>query len=291
MDRRRSGGWRPAAALAVAPLVVGLVAGAVGGVGAAAAASSGSGTPTTQGAFGTVAAIAGTSMEVQNQQTGQVTVGWTSSTAFTQLASVGASSVVAGDCVAVTGSSSKGRLSARSVAILPTPSSGSCTGGPSTGSVPPGSAGPGPVKVSGGAPAGPGGVLPPGGTAVQGAKPPAIAGGKVLSQSGSRLVLSGFSSTAVGKVGGKGGSASGASHRRSARRPSASRRVVTVTLSSSTAYTETQPAAASDLAVGDCVTANGPAAANGSVTAKAVQITATGGKSCTAGSAVRVTGG
>src|ERR1700733_2884202 len=44
------------------------------------------------GASGSVAAITGSSMEVQNPQTGQVTVNWTTSTAFTQMATVDASS-------------------------------------------------------------------------------------------------------------------------------------------------------------------------------------------------------
>ena len=58
---------------------------------------------------------------------------------------------------------------------------------------------------------------------------------------------------------------------------------VTVALSSSTTYTETQPAASSNLAVGDCVTATGTPGSTGAVTATAVRITSTGGQTCTAG--------
>ena len=56
-----------------------------------------------------------------------------------------------------------------------------------------------------------------------------------------------------------------------------------ITTSGSTTLTSTQPAAATDLAVGDCVTAVGPAAANGAVTATTVHVTSTGGASCTSG--------
>ena len=45
----------------------------------------------------------------------------------------------------------------------------------------------------------------------------------------------------------------------------------------------TQSAASSALAVGDCVSAFGPAASNGAVTAITVRITSTGGSSCTGG--------
>jgi hypothetical protein len=58
---------------------------------------------------------------------------------------------------------------------------------------------------------------------------------------------------------------------------------VTVGLTSSTAYTETQSAAASSLAVGDCVTAVGSTDTTGAVTARTIRITSTGGQSCSSG--------
>ena len=250
---------------------------------AATTTSGGSGGTALPGAFGTVAAITGTSMEVQNQQTGQVTINWTSTTAFTRDATVPASSVVAGDCATVVGSTSKGRITAITVSIRQA-SAGSCdAGGPvSAGSSnPSGSGGSGPVRISGASPGG--GRLNSG----SGAKPPGVASGKVLSVSGSRLVLSGFSSAAVQKTSNKktGKKASTKAPRSKDRslkllRPSKAQ-IVSVVLSSSTTYTDTEPAAAANLAVGDCVTASGPSASNGSVTANAVQITSTGGKSCT----------
>jgi hypothetical protein len=58
---------------------------------------------------------------------------------------------------------------------------------------------------------------------------------------------------------------------------------VKVTTSSSTTYKESQGAASSALAVGDCVTAAGSNDSTGAVTASSVQITSTGSSSCTSG--------
>jgi hypothetical protein len=58
---------------------------------------------------------------------------------------------------------------------------------------------------------------------------------------------------------------------------------LTLTTSSSTTVTTTQSATSSDLAVGDCVVAFGPATSNGSVTADTVRITSTNGSSCASG--------
>jgi hypothetical protein len=56
-----------------------------------------------------------------------------------------------------------------------------------------------------------------------------------------------------------------------------------LTTSSSTTVSATQSATSSDLAVGDCVIAFGPAASNGSVTADNVRITSTNSNSCMGG--------
>jgi hypothetical protein len=56
-----------------------------------------------------------------------------------------------------------------------------------------------------------------------------------------------------------------------------------VAVTSSTTYSESQSAASSALAVGDCVTATGSSDSTGAVTASSVQISSTGGKSCTTG--------
>ena len=58
---------------------------------------------------------------------------------------------------------------------------------------------------------------------------------------------------------------------------------IKVATSSSTTYSQTQSTTASSLAVGDCVSAIGPSATNGSVTASTVRITGTSGSTCSTG--------
>ena len=56
----------------------------------------------TPGASGTVAAISGKTIQVQNEQSGQVAVTWTAKTAFTQQVDAALADVKVGACVAVT---------------------------------------------------------------------------------------------------------------------------------------------------------------------------------------------
>jgi hypothetical protein len=95
-----------------------------------------------------------------------------------------------------------------------------------------------------------------------------FASGKVTKVSGKTLVLSGFSSQALGK-------------KPTSKSTKAS--PVTVKVASSTTYSKSQTAAASDLAVGDCVTAAGKTSTTGAVAASTIRITSTGKKSCTTG--------
>lgn len=225
--------------------------------------SAGGGFP---GASGQVAALSGTSMEVQDQQSGQVTVAWTSSTTFSKTITVSASNVAAGDCVTVVGSTSGSQLTARSVTIGQPDSSGNCTnrfGGARAGGGFPGGSPP-----SGSVPNRPSGSLP------AGAANFGFASGKVTSINAGTLVIYGTSSSGFGSR--QGGNTSTTA---TTTPPSS----VSVTLNSSTTYTETQTAAASDLAVGDCVTANGSSDSTGAITARTVRITSTGGQSCTSG--------
>ncbi len=230
---------------------------------AAPAASTGGGSGTggtPPGAFGSVAAITGSQMEVQNQQSGQVTVIWTPSTVFTRIATVPASAVTPGECVTATGAQSAGTITARNVTISQPSSSGTCNLGRriGAGTRPPGSV---PNRSF------PQGTRPGGAAAGL-----SFASGKVTSVSASDMVLSGFSFS---------GRAPGSTA--STPPTSAQATTVTVNLSSSTTYTETQAAAAGNLAVGDCVTANGSTSSTGAVTASRIAITSTGGGSCTAG--------
>lgn len=225
--------------------------------------SAGGGFP---GATGQVAAISSASMEVQNQQTGQVTVAWTSSTTFTKTVTLSASSVAPGDCVTVVGSTSGGQLTARTVTMSQPDSSGNCTG--RFGGTRAGGGFPRGTAPSGSVPSRPTGSLP------AAAANFGFASGKVTSVNGATLVIFGTSSS------GFRGRQSGNTSTPPTTLPSSS---ISITLSSSTTYTETQTAAASDLAVGDCVTANGTSDSTGAIAARTVRITSTGGQSCGSG--------
>jgi hypothetical protein len=230
-------------------------------------------------------------MEVQSQRSGQVTVSWTTSTAFTQMVTVPASSVAAGDCVTVSGSTSKKTkvVTAKTVTVSQ-PTTGKCTGG---------FGGPGGASgsaTSGGFPGGGSGGPPSGGTFPGGGKAPSggrffgsgsgrrpaalangggFASGKVTTVTSSAMTVSGFSSASL--------SGSRPSSKGKTKRPSIKTTTVKVTITSSTTYRESQSAAASTLAVGDCVTAMGSSNSTGAVAASSVQISSTGAKSCTAG--------
>ncbi len=275
---------------------------------AAAALSSTAGAATTTprpnggfgGASGSVAALnaSSSSMEVQNTNSGQTTVSWTSTTKFSKTVSQ-AISALAGECVTVTGTQSKKSkttIAARSITVSSATSSGSCAGfltrhgsgadGAAAGGTPGGfqfRGGDGRPGF-GGSNAEGGGSFSRGGT---GNGPPnfgkalasiAIASGKVKSVKGSTLTVSGFS-LSPGQFT-RGTPTSGSK----AKTPTPPKtQTLTITTSKSTTVSATQSAAATDLAVGDCVSAFGPAASNGAITATTVRITSTGGASCSAG--------
>ncbi len=107
----------------------------------------------------------------------------------------------------------------------------------------------------------------------------AIASGKVTGVSGSTVSVSG-----VDVSPGSFRTKSSSSKSSKTSKPIAPKTEnLKITTSGATTLTATQSAAATDLAVGDCVTAFGPAATNGAVTATTVRITSTGGASCTGG--------
>ena len=83
------------------------------------------------GATGSVAAMTGSTMEVQNPSSGQTTVNWTSTTTFSKSVTEAVSSLTVGTCVTVTGTpskSSKTTIAARSISVAADSSTGSCTG-------------------------------------------------------------------------------------------------------------------------------------------------------------------
>jgi hypothetical protein len=216
---------------------------------------------------------------VQSQQSGQTTVNWTASTSFSQTVKTALSSVKVGECLTVTGSSKKGTTTAKSVTIS-TAKSGKCTGAGGFGGAGFGGAGGSRPSGSGGFTPPSGGERPPQGGSGNGGPPQGAGGtargfanigfatGKVTKVSGQNLVLSGFSSGTLSKKPVKKNTKASP---------------VKVKVTGSTTYAESQTAVASDLAVGDCVTAAGSTATTGAVTASTIRIASTGGKSCTSG--------
>jgi hypothetical protein len=254
------------------------------------------------GASGSVAALSGSSMEVQNPSSGQTTVSWTPTTTFSETVSKAVSNLAAGDCVSVTGTESKKSkttIAARSISVTTPTSSGSCTsfGGARTpndasgarrgGGFAPrggggfgGGAGFGSGSTSGSRPSFPGGGSGSSNFRKQLASL-AIASGKVTEVHGSTVTVSGIKFS-LGSFSGRGSTNSKTSKNKKPVAPKKEK--LTIATSSSTTVSSTQSAASTDLAVGDCVSAFGPGASNGAVTATTVRITSTGGTSCTGGS-------
>lgn len=248
---------RRAVLVAAASVAAALVLSACGGssganpppsAAASSSAGAGQGTPTGgPAASGKVAAISGTTMQVQNQQTGQVAVSWSASTKFRHQVAVTIADVKAGDCVAAVApsgtDSSATSFTATTLTISPAVN-GSCTAG--------GSGGPGGGRFTGAPPSGfPSGKLPSGlPSGVQGRPVAAVAAGKVMSVSGSTLVIAarqfGSSSTSTTNK--------------------------TVTVDEKTKITTEAATTSTSLKVGKCVTAQGKADSAGTVAATSVRI-------------------
>ncbi len=254
---------------------------ALGSAGPAFAASSGgSGAPNPgagggqfPGASGTIAAISGMSLEVQNAQTGQTTVTYTPTTTFQQTVKVNASAVTVGSCLTATGKpinkSSKNKANrtfgepvTASVVSLSQPISGACTTGSGgfggRGGFPGGGTG-GRAPFGGEFPGG--GQRPPGGGSFRGrgAGQFGLASGSVTGVKGSKVTVKETNPTT---------------------KKSSS---VVVTLTSSTAFTERQSASATNLAVGKCASSFGSADSTGAVTATSITLSTPGANGCSSG--------
>jgi hypothetical protein len=256
---------RRAVFVAAASVAAALVLSACGGSSGAnpppsSAASSSSSAGARQGApsgapaaSGKVAAISGTTMQVQNQQTGQVAVSWSGSTKFRHQVAVTLADVKAGDCVAAVApsgtDSSATSFTATSLTVSPAVN-GSCTGGAAG---PGGSGGPGGGRFTGAPPSGfPSGKLPSGlHSGTQGRPVAAVAAGKVTSVSGSTLVI-------AARQFGSGDT---------------STTNKTVTVDGKTKITTEAATTSKSLKVGKCVTAQGKADSAGTVAATSVRIT------------------
>ena len=245
------------------------------------------------GATGSVAALSSSSMEVQSPISGQTTVSWTTTTQFSKSVTESVSSITVGDCVTATGSASKKSkttIAARNITVTTPNSSGACggtAGGPGAFSGRVGSGGPpaggfqfrtGGAGSSGSRPSFPKGA--PSGNFRRQIANLDIASGKVTAVNGTTLTVSGIS-ISPGNLASRSKS-NGKSSNKSKTPIKPKTETLKVTASSSTPVNTTQTVASGALAVGDCVTAFGPAASNGSVTASIVRITSTGGGSCTA---------
>lgn len=211
----------------------------------AATSSTPSSTQTRPGAAGTLAAISGSTLEVQSPSAGQVSVDLTRATAITQTVRATSAKVVVGACVLAIGApttsgTTTGQVAARSVTITQ-PGPGGCTrAGPF------GGFGGGPTNAfhrrATGSPA-------PGSHKARSASF-ASAFGKVTSASKASFVVQ----TTTGPT--------------------------TVDFTASSTFTEVTPATSSVLKVGDCVVATGPASQIGTVTATRLSVRSPGPDGC-----------
>ena len=216
---------------------------------------------TPPGTFGTIAAISGSTMQVQNQQSGQVAVTWTAATTFTHEVKVPVAAVHAGDCITATAAAnSSGTTGATDTPFAATrvtitaPVNGRCG---TSGGFRPGGQRPSGVP-SGSFPSGfPTGAKLPSGFPT-GALPSGVAGrlrsgafvtGTVTSVSGDTIVVAARTL----------GSSSSSSR--------------TVTVNAQTTLTTPRPTTSKALKVGLCATAQGKADSTGAVTATSVRIT------------------
>ena len=242
------------------------------------------------GATGSVAALSGSTMEVQNPSSGQTTVNWTSTTNFSKSVTETVSSLTPGTCVTVTGTSSKSSkttIAARSISVVAASTTGSCTGQFRPGGGAGGANGPGGGGFRfGGRGGGTTGGTRPTFNPGSGRRFPnlgsiAIATGKVTAVSGTTLSVSGYDLSPGNFV--RPGTSAKSTTPKTKKPTTPKTENLKITTTSATTVAATQSAAATDLAVGDCVSAFGPAATTGAVTATTVRITSTGGQTCTAG--------
>lgn len=242
-------------------------------------------------AFGLAAEISGSSIEVQDPSSGQVTVNFSAKTAFSQTKTVTKAAITVGSCVTAigqrsdsgtassstassstasssTGSASPGattNFAAMSVAVSPSVN-GSCAAtefGGGRGNFSGGPRPSGSERPSGAPSARPSGSRSGfggsgfGGSGFGGAA--GFASGKVTQLSGDTMLV---------QVIGRGDQASTSD---------------TITLTASTTYTETDSASATALKVGECVTATGTADATGAVAATKIGLSTAGPDGCSSG--------
>jgi uncharacterized protein DUF5666 len=224
-------------------------------------------------ASGTIAEVSTGSIEVQSSSAGQVTVTYTARTGFTETASTSLSSVKVGTCVLASAQpSSSGSSSAPSTAftaatVFVSPAvGGKCQIAGAFGGGPRGSRSPGsfPSRFPSGFPSGfPTGARPsgfPSGARSRGAFGNFDrADGKVTAMSGSTITVSGTNPRTQATT------------------------TYSVTVNTSTRYSQTVAATAKALVVGKCAAANGKADDTGAVAATTIRITPAVNGSCDTG--------
>ncbi len=248
-------------------------AGAPSGPGAA---SGSAGSAPRGGAFsgpaasGTIASVSGSTLEVQNAQTGQTTVNVTAKTLITATSLVKVSAVKPGECVTATGTDGTGGGMLASAVSIVAPRNGSCSVFGNGGADGLGRRGEGQPARSPGGPAALGGVsrsLP------RAPVNAATAFGKVVSVSGKTIDVSGtlraFRAT------------QGPSQVTTTTKPTTG--TVTLTVSSATRYEKVGPATVASLKVGECATAFGAANSIGAVTATRLAVAPATAGVCAAG--------
>jgi hypothetical protein len=228
------------------------------------------------GVVGTAAAVSGSSMEVQNPTSGQVTVTFTASTPITDTVAATAKDVTVGSCVTVVGKpatagSATGPVTATTVTIS-APVKGNCTGAGGFGGGF-GGGGFGGFGRGGGGSATPRPSFSPrprptGSRGAFGNGAFGGANGKVTSVS-----ATGFVVQARSRAAGTAGAAGTASTEIS----------VTVITNSASKYLKTVTAKPSALKVGQCITALGTPNSIGAVAARTIRISQPGPSGCVAG--------
>ncbi len=223
------------------------------------ASAAGTATARLPGAFGTIAAVNGTSFEVQNSRTGQTTVTYTATTTFRQVVASSAAAVTTGSCIsavgtptsATTGTARFGVPVTASAVAVSQPSSGVCVRGvggrAGTGNPPPG-------RANGAAPGG----AAPGGRRFGGGRV-GVAAGQVTAVAGDAVTVA---------------ETDPATHQSA---------TAVVTLTGSTAFTTSGPATPAALAVGQCARAVGSADSTGAITARSITVSSPTGGGCAAG--------
>lgn len=239
--------------------------------GAVPTATPGGGQRQRQGTNGLIAAITGSTLQVQGSS-GQTAVTWTDATAFTRQVAVPASEVTVGACVVGFGQSAEGSDAVTVSALtLSDPVDGACQGGFGGGRGDGAMPGPGATP-----PAGRAGATPPPGmrSPGAGATPPAMPSGAPTGAPG------GMPGTPVaGTVAAVDGST--LSVTRTAQDGTTS--TVTVTLAADATVTATRAAQASDAAVGQCASAQGTTDSTGAVTATSIRLSEATDGACTLG--------